>query len=149
MHRLERILVPLDFSPLADAIQAWAARLARDHGASLLLLHAVHMPADLARVEGVILPADFSGRIQEEARKALGDRVAALQREGITAEARVREGHPTEVILEEAGRLPADLIVIGTKGLSGLKHLFLGSVAEKVVQSAPCAVLTVKAPAEA
>jgi len=48
------------------------------------------------------------------------------------------------VIEEEAERLGADLIVIGTRGLSGLKHMLLGSIAERVVQRAPCPVLTVK-----
>jgi nucleotide-binding universal stress UspA family protein len=48
------------------------------------------------------------------------------------------------VIIEEAARRDADLIVIGTHGLSGLKHLLLGSIAERVVQKAPCPVLTVK-----
>jgi nucleotide-binding universal stress UspA family protein len=50
------------------------------------------------------------------------------------------------VIQEEAEEQHADLIVIGTRGLSGLKHLLLGSVAERVVQKAPCPVLTVKTP---
>jgi nucleotide-binding universal stress UspA family protein len=58
----------------------------------------------------------------------------------------VREGYPATVIQEEAEEQRADLIVIGTRGLSGLKHLLLGSVAERVVQKAPCPVLTVKTP---
>jgi nucleotide-binding universal stress UspA family protein len=56
----------------------------------------------------------------------------------------VREGYPASVIVDEAESRGADLIVIGTRGLSGLKHLLLGSIAERVVQKAPCAVLTVK-----
>ena len=58
----------------------------------------------------------------------------------------VREGYPATVILEEAEQREADLIVIGTRGLSGLKHLLLGSIAERVVQKAHCPVLTVKTP---
>jgi universal stress protein A len=57
----------------------------------------------------------------------------------------VREGYPASVIEEEARERGVDLIVIGTRGHTGLKHLLLGSVAERVVQKAPCAVLTVKA----
>ena len=59
-------------------------------------------------------------------------------------EALVREGYPATVIVDEAKSLPADLIVIGTHGLTGLKHMLLGSIAERVVQKAPCPVLTVK-----
>jgi len=146
MQRLAKILVPLDFSPLADDVEAWAGMLAKQHGASLLLLHAFHLPGDLARVEGVMLPADFTARMQEDAEKALGERAERLRAGGASVEARVSEGHPTDVILAAARELPADLIVIGTKGLSGLKHLVLGSVAERVVQHAPCSVLTVKRP---
>ena len=58
----------------------------------------------------------------------------------------VREGYPATVILEESEQRGADLIVIGTRGLSGLKHLLLGSIAERVVQKAHCPVLTVKTP---
>ena len=54
------------------------------------------------------------------------------------------EGYAATVIVEEAARQGADLIVIGTRGLSGFKHLLLGSIAERVVQRAPCPVLTVK-----
>ncbi len=61
-------------------------------------------------------------------------------------EAVVREGYPATAIEEEARSRHADLVVIGTRGHSGLKHLLLGSVAERVVQKAPCPVLAVKTP---
>ena len=54
-----------------------------------------------------------------------------------------REGYPAGVIEEEAVQTKADMIVMGSRGLSGLKHLLLGSIAERVVQKAPCPVLTV------
>ena len=57
-----------------------------------------------------------------------------------------REGYPATVIEDEAGVQRADMIVIGTRGRSGLKHLLLGSIAERVVQKAPCPVLTVRLP---
>ena len=56
----------------------------------------------------------------------------------------VREGYPVTVIEEEAATCGADLVVIGTRGHGGLKHLLLGSIAERVVQKAPCPVLAVK-----
>ena len=58
----------------------------------------------------------------------------------------MREGYPATAIEEEARDRHADLVVIGTRGHSGLKHLLLGSVAERVVQKSPCPVLAVKTP---
>ena len=71
---------------------------------------------------------------------------APLRQGGLDVATAVCEGYAATVIVEEAGSRDADLIVIGTHGLSGLKHLLLGSIAERVVQKAPCPVLTVKAP---
>jgi nucleotide-binding universal stress UspA family protein len=85
--------------------------------------------------------------VKAEAQQNLGRVRDELAARGIEVETVVREGYPATVIEEEAARLGADLIVIGTRGLSGLKHLLLGSIAERVVQKAPCPVLTVKIPA--
>ena len=62
----------------------------------------------------------------------------------LDVESVVREGYAATAIVEEAAEINADLIVIGTHGLSGIKHMLLGSIAERVVQKAPCPVLTVK-----
>ena len=64
---------------------------------------------------------------------------------GIEASGHVTEGAPAIVIAQAARAIPADLIVMGTRGLTGLKHIALGSVAERSVRLAPCPVLTVKA----
>ena len=69
-----------------------------------------------------------------------------LRQRGLEVEILVREGYPATVIEDEARSIGADLIVIGTRGQGGIKHLLLGSVAERVVQKAPCPVLTVKQP---
>jgi len=111
-----------------------------------VLLHAYHLPVEFQQLEGAYLPPDFWANVKEEAEQSLGHYVDHLRESGIDVEARVREGYPATVIIDEAKSLPADLIVIGTHGLSGLKHLLLGSIAERVVQKAPCPVLTVKIP---
>ena len=67
----------------------------------------------------------------------------------IPVEVLAREGYPATVIEDEAAAQKADMIVIGTRGRSGLKHLLLGSIAERVVQKAPCPVLTVRLPERA
>jgi len=141
---VRRILVPLDFSPHAEAVLEWAAHLAEEHASELVLLHAYHLPAEFQQLEGTYLPPEFWARVREEAARTLERHAAPLREKGIPVQTRVREGYPASVIEDEAAELGADLIVIGTRGLSGLRHLLLGSVAERVVQRAPCPVLTVK-----
>lgn len=144
MVEIRRILVPIDFSPNAGTVLEWAAHLAKEHRSRLILLHAYHLPVEFQQLEAAYLPPDFWANVKNEAAAALERHAEALRAQGIGAECVVREGYPATVIEEEAVRLGADLIVIGTRGLSGLKHLLLGSIAERVVQRAPCPVLCVK-----
>jgi nucleotide-binding universal stress UspA family protein len=144
--QVRQILIPLDFSHHAESILEWGAHLAREHGSRVVLVHAYHLPVEFQQLEGAYLPPDFWTNVKTEAQQTLERHAAALRERGIEVETVVREGYPATVILEEAEERRADLIVIGTRGLSGLKHLLLGSIAERVVQKAPCPVLTVKTP---
>jgi nucleotide-binding universal stress UspA family protein len=144
MIQVQRILVPLDFSRHAESILEWAAHLAEEHDSTLLLLHAYHLPVEFQQLEGAYLPQDFWASVKSEAEQNLNRYAEPLRAKGLTVELIVREGYPATVIEEEAVEQRADLIVIGTRGLSGFKHLLLGSIAERVVQKAPCPVLTVK-----
>jgi nucleotide-binding universal stress UspA family protein len=138
------ILVPIDFSPNAEAVLDWAAHLAEEHGSRLVLLHAYHLPVDFQQLEGAYLPPDFWAQVKSDAAQNLDRYATRLRERKLTVETVIREGYPASVIEEEARERHADLIVIGTRGHTGLKHLLLGSVAERVVQKAPCPVLTVK-----
>ena len=140
------ILVPIDFSQHAESVLEWAAHLAREHGSKLVLLHAYHLPVDFQQLEGAYLPPDFWTQVKADAAANLEREAAKLREAGLDVETVVREGYPATAIEEEARTRHADLVVIGTKGHSGLKHLLLGSVAERVVQKAPCPVLAVKTP---
>jgi nucleotide-binding universal stress UspA family protein len=144
MIRVQRILVPLDFSRHTEAVLEWAAHLAEEHQSRLLLLHAYHLPVEFQQLEGAYLPQDFWASVKAEAEQNLNRYAEPLRQRGLAVELIVREGYPATVIEEEATEQRADLIVIGTRGLSGLKHLLLGSIAERVVQKSPCPVLTVK-----
>ena len=143
---IRRILIPLDFSHHAEAILEWGAHLAKEHGSQVILVHAYHLPVEFQQLEGAYLPPDFWTNVKTEAQQVLERHAEQLRAQGVAVETVVREGYPATVIQEEAEERRADLIVIGTRGLSGLKHLLLGSVAERVVQKAPCPVLTVKTP---
>lgn len=145
---VQHILVPVDFSENTPALLDWAAHLAEEHGSRVTLLHAYHLPVEFQQLEGAYLPPDFWRSVRSEAEATLREYAEALQRKGVRVETAVCEGYAATVIVEEAAQRRADLIVIGTHGRSGLKHLLLGSIAERVVQKAPCPVLTVKAAGE-
>ncbi len=142
--RVQTILVPIDFSDHADGVVEWAKYLAEEHGSRIALLHVYHLPVEFQQVEGAYLPADFWTSVKEEAKRQLAVYGQQLRECGIEAEEITREGYPATVIEEEAQEVGADLIVIGSHGRTGLKHMLLGSIAERVVQKAPCAVLTIK-----
>jgi nucleotide-binding universal stress UspA family protein len=141
---IKTILVPIDFSPNADAVLEWAAHLAEEHGSKMVLLHAYHLPVDFQQLEGAYLPPDFWTQVKADASENLDRAAEPLRKRGLAVETVVREGYPATAIEEEARDRHVDLVVIGTRGHSGLKHLLLGSVAERVVQKAPCPVLAVK-----
>lgn len=144
--RVQRILVPIDFSEHAEPVIDWAAHLAEEHGSEVVLLHAYHVPVEFQQAEGAYLPAEFWTAVQDDSRRSLeryGDRLRAR---GIPVQEVTREGYPATVIEDEVERQSADLVVIGSHGRSGLRHLLLGSIAERVVQKVRCPVLTVKRP---
>ena len=138
------ILVPIDFSSNSQTVLEWAAHLAEEHGSRLVLLHVYHLPVDFQQLEGAYLPPDFWTQVKADAQENLERAAAPLRERGLTVETAVREGYPATAIEEEARARKADLVVIGTRGHTGVKHLLLGSVAERVVQKAPCPVLAVK-----
>ncbi len=145
---VRRILCPIDFSRHADLVVEWAAHLAEEHGSEVTLLHVYHLPVEFQQLEGAYLPADFWDSMKEEAQRSLARYAKKLKARGIEVHECAREGYPAGVIEEEAVQSKADMIVMGSRGLSGLKHLLLGSIAERVVQKAPCPVLTVNHPDE-
>ncbi len=143
---IQRILVPVDFSQQAGPVLDWVTHLAQQHGSRVLLLHVYHLPVEFQQLEGAYLPPDFWSNVKKEAEQQLTRYGEDLRDRGLEVEAIVREGYPATVIVDEAENLETDRVVIGTHGHTGLKHLLLGSIAERVVQTAPCPVLTIKSP---
>jgi len=141
MLPIRTILHPTDFSDRSGYALHLASALARDYQARLVLLHVLARPV-IGYGEGVVPPEPEV--IREEAKEQL-DRLAAPGA-GVVTDRRLAEGEPAEVILHFARETPADLIVMGTHGRTGLGRLLMGSVAEHVVRKAPCPVLTVTAP---
>jgi len=145
---VRKILCPIDFSRHADLVVEWAIHLAEEHDSQVLLLHAYHLPVEFQQLEGAYLPADFWDSVKQEAERSLAGYAERFRAKDVAVEEIVREGYPANVIQEEAHQQGADMIVMGSRGLSALKHMLLGSIAERVVQKAHCPVLTVSHPLE-
>ncbi|MCR9094871.1 MAG: universal stress protein [bacterium] len=144
----QTIVVATDFSEGAEAAVEHAAELAKHFDAKLVLVHAynIEIPiASPAMAGGYVLPEGFFKSISEQASIQTENAAKAIADEGIDAIGVAIDRPAFQAITEEAERRGADLIVMGTRGLTGLKHMAMGSVADRVVRSAPCPVLTVPA----
>lgn len=144
MITIRNILCPIDLSACADHALAYAAELAEKLAAKLTVFYAV--PDGVLPMPDATMPMPVSAldadQLLADGRAAVAGKVAAVARLNPTVE--VRLGSAETEIVEFAKALPADLIVLGTHGRRGLAHFFLGSVAEKIVRTAPCPVLTVR-----
>ena len=144
---LNRILVPVDFSAHSEKAVRYATTLANKFGARVSLIHVVEDPF----VTGAWQAEAFVPNIPEllndlikAAQVQMGELKKHLAAHGFVVETAVITGQPARAIIEQASTGKYDLIVMGTHGRTGLFHALLGSVAERVVQKAPCAVLTVR-----
>ena len=146
MSRVKRLLVPTDFSPASDIAFNYALDMAAREGASIHLLHVIEN-ATVAAVFPDGLYAELPGvreRLIGEAQSRLDKTAKECAAANVTATTQVLVGAPASSITGEASVRGTDLIVMGTHGRSGFEHLMLGSVAERVLRSAQCPVLTVR-----
>lgn len=143
--KIQQILVPTDFSECSQKAVEYAIAFAKQFGASLTLLHVlepVAYPVGSDYMLGEVQNLD--AKFQDEAHERLMDLTRSVVAPDIPAVPMVRIGSAWQEITEIARDRDIDLIIIGTHGYTGLKHLVLGSTAEKVVRHAPCPVLTVR-----
>jgi universal stress protein A len=138
----QNILVPLDFSDKAEWILK-TALCVLGAGGRISLLHVVEwLPAVTEGTFGIYPHRKDIEKIKALSRAKLDEMVR--KHSGEHLEALVREGRAAQVILETVGELEPDIVVMGTHGRSKLDHLLIGSVTERVIRHAPCAVLTVR-----
>jgi nucleotide-binding universal stress UspA family protein len=139
------ILAPTDFSEFSKQAVESALELAHAFGAKLLLLHVVELPA--YPIEGFV-PASMGTTLLEDLERQASLDLARVLPEPPNATAEVLRqvvvGTPYRKIVEVAEAEKVDLIVMTTHGRTGLSHLVMGSVAERVVRTAPCPVLTIR-----
>jgi universal stress protein A len=168
------ILVPTDFSALADRALSYAFEEASLHHAKLTVLHVMQHPhqTQVHYVHGnpeirsglqdaMVVPTDFDpetggplptpqGPVPETVRRDYTEEVLTQLRDHVSGsftgswEAQVVVGNPADAILRVAQEHGVDLIVMGTHGRTGLQHLLLGSVAESILRHAPCPVLVTR-----
>ncbi len=141
--KITQILVPIDFSECSKKGLRYAVALAREHKAAITLAYVVPSISMLGEYGGIDY-ASLNKEMRESADRELATVVVDEIRGVVPSDTVVRAGSPAGEIVSIAKTLPADLIVISTHGRTGLKHAFMGSVAERVVQTAPCPVLVVR-----
>jgi nucleotide-binding universal stress UspA family protein len=145
---IKRILVPVDFSPGSDEALRYAVELARPLRASVHLLHVVEDRLAAGMWSADAYTTDVPGlqvNIVEDAEAHLERIIPTIAGAKYGLEHDVRTGAPAATIVAFAQEVVADLIVMGTHGRTGLSHALMGSVAEQVVRTAPCPVLTLRA----
>lgn len=145
---LKNILVAVDFSPHSRKALEYAIDLAKKFGAKLHLVHAYHLPIQIAMPDQIVIPGNLWADVRDAAARKLDKSAQLVTGASVAVETHLTEAQPSVGIVEVASKIGADLIVMGTRGLSGVKHVLLGSVAERTVRMAHCPVLTVKDGAE-
>jgi nucleotide-binding universal stress UspA family protein len=147
MIHLRQVLVPTDFSKCSSSALNYGAAFAEKFGASLTILHVVQNVTIVLPELGNIPPAGPPIDLMTTASQEALDHLIAERGLGrFQAKAVVRTGAAHQEIVELARDSEIDLIVMGTHGHTGLVHVLMGSVTEKVVRLAPCPVLTVRYP---
>lgn len=149
MKPLKHIICATDFSDNSNEAIGYASNLAKTFGAELVLLHVIEDVLEAA----ASIPFTFVGsegfdnqllELKAKINSELQKKSEELTKLGVKTSFKVLEGNPVAELIEYPTENPCDLIVMGSHGRTGLPHLLIGSVAEKVVRKAPCAVLTVK-----
>jgi universal stress protein A len=143
--QIQRILLPTDFSDYSTAAAKYACELALRFNSELHILHALerHLSSTPTFGLGLDLPT-FVSESKAAAEKNLAGLIDSSWSVGRTVIRSVTEGSPKVEIVRYARDANIDLIVLSTHGRTGLSHVMLGSVAESVVRTAPCPVLTVR-----
>jgi len=148
MIEIRNILAPTDFSPHSEVALKYACALAERFGAKLHVLNILSevLPVGPDPMISPILPPEYYTESEAQSREALKDAIKPEWGKPAAVETAVKWGSPVEVVIEYAKATHADMIVIATHGRTGLSHVLLGSVAERIVREGPCPVLTIRDP---
>ena len=142
----QRFLVPVDFSEDANQAVQYAIDLASKLGARVTLLHVIQLLPLGSGDMGVTVPYTYIQDLEADITSCMQAYLEQVTTAGLEGEIAVVHGVPFQEILDTAKNQQCDLIIMGTHGRTGLHHVLMGSVAEKVVRLAPCPVLVVRQP---
>ena len=145
----QHILVPIDFSAYADQALEYAIELAKTLQARLTLLHVIHLTPWTMGDMVTTFPGIFLEEVETEAQQLMQASLGRLRDAGLQGETVIVHGVPFQTIIDTAKEKGVDLIIMGTHGRTGLTHVLMGSVAERVVRLAPCPVLVTRGRTEA
>jgi nucleotide-binding universal stress UspA family protein len=145
MIEIRRILCPVDFSECSRHAVDHAMAIARWYGSSVTALHVYPLPPVAAAPSGPIIlePMLLTAEMRHQLIYAVRQLLGAEAAPGVATDVVLSQGAAASEILEQADRMAADLIVMGTHGRTGVDRLLIGSVAEKVLRKAACPVMTV------
>ncbi len=146
MIELKKILYPTDFSDYASHAQTYVVEMAKKFGAEVLVIHITSGTIYPVAYSIGVDSGDLDLQIQAAAKTHLKKIVDGINALGVTARSELCVGEPFPEIVATARREVSDLIILATHGHGAVKHMFLGSTAEKVVRKAPCPVLTIRHP---
>lgn len=142
--KIQQILVPVDFSDHSARALDTAIELAKQFGARIHLLHSYPQYLGAVSPYGVVAPQSFDLECREAAVAETEQWAEKVKSAGLPVKTLVTQVSPTEAIARAAEEVEADLIVMGSRGLTGLKHVLLGSVTERTLRVCACPVLVVK-----
>jgi universal stress protein A len=144
MSRIHNILVPIDFSEHSEKALEFSIELAKGLGARIELLHCYPINPGGISPYGIVLPENLDREIRDAASARMAEWREKAVDAGLDVDVTLTPAFPSESISAIAEEHGSDLIVMGTRGLTGLRHVLLGSVAERTLRIAPCPVVTVK-----
>lgn len=146
MRQFHRILAPTDFSPYSDEGLRFAADLAENFGSTLIVMH-VLKPEELKEKKSRPLPAGYLDNIFKETgleAEAHCRNILTSGQRDLPIRAVITKGDPAVEIVRVAHEERCDIVVLATHGRTGLNHVMVGSIAERVVRTAACPVLTIR-----
>jgi nucleotide-binding universal stress UspA family protein len=138
----KRILVPTDFGESSSRALTMAIEFATQYGSLLTLFHAYEIPS-YAYPGSIGIAVDLLSPIQEAAKAQFDELLARLREQVPAANGILGVGSPWQEITQQIAETNADLVVMGTHGRSGVRHILLGSIAETIVRTSRVPVLTV------
>jgi len=147
MIKLKKILYPTDFSEYADHARMYVTEMAKVFDAKVVLMHTIQAPSHYEvayNYELALNPEEIGEKRQKAADKKLNEIAQLIREEGVEVETLISLGSAFVDIVSTARKQEVDLIILSTHGWGFVKHVLMGSTAERVVRKAPCPVLTVR-----